>query len=588
MRNGGRGLRSTVGLRLQLLGVLALSLLPLLLLAIAQGVVEFRSEVATQRDRLYAAGAQATEEFGAVLERAAGVASAIAAHPQSRLLHLYRCEVSLQSIATADPVYVSVRMIDPGGAVTCAATTGPERISEADQEWFDRLSAGVPEVFSHIQTSPKTGEPVIVAAHEIRDRGELVGAVALSVDVRTALGRVDISGFPASFALGLSDSEGNRVGLAEAETPLPTFELSPEQLNQARERGGPVTLRSSDAHTVMITPLAGEGIYLVVHGPTVMLDGWAGFDLVGTVLIPVLMWVMALVSVGFATDVFILRWISYLGRFARLYGAGRLDAQPVKASGAPSEVRAFAETMASMASALNERTLELERRVDERGALLREIHHRVKNNLQIIISLINIQAGRATDPVADEVLREMRGRINALAMIHRTLYEADDLRSVDMGEFLDLLASQLAAIASQPGRDIRLTTQVEPVVLEPDQAIPVALFVTEAVTNAYKHAFNARDEGEVLVALSRETDGSGYRVVIEDDGPGPDKTSGTSPGGGTGSSLMEAFAMQLGGRFVRETAGKRGCRVSLSFPAQADGVESAAKTAARRKKRRAS
>ena len=121
------------------------------------------------------------------------------------------------------------------------------------------------------------------------------------------------------------------------------------------------------------------------------------------------MWLLALLCVSLAVDFFVLRWLSYLGRMARLYGSGRLGLQPVRASRAPAEIRTLAETMASMANDLEARTAELENEAEQRGALLREIHHRVKNNLQVTMSFLNIQARRTSDAEARRVLSWSRG-----------------------------------------------------------------------------------------------------------------------------------------------------------------------------------
>jgi hypothetical protein len=139
---------------------------------------------------------------------------------------------------------------------------------------------------------------------------------------------------------------------------------------------------------------------------------------------------LALVSVWLAVDHYVLRWLGYLRRIAAVYGGGRLDVVPVRARNAPGEIRELANTMGEMAASLEKQQNELEASVEQRGALASsEIHHRVKNNLQIIVSLLNLQAGRMTDGEGRTALMEARRRINALSLVHRSLYEADDLTS---------------------------------------------------------------------------------------------------------------------------------------------------------------
>ena len=198
--------------------------------------------------------------------------------------------------------------------------------------------------------------------------------------------------------------------------------------------------------------------------------------------------------------------------------------------------------MSEMATSLEEQHSELEASVEQRGALLREIHHRVKNNLQIIVSLLNLQAGRMADGEGRAALMEARRRINALSLVHRSLYEADDLRAVHMPGFLRELTVNLQQVSDDGSRSISVEAVCDDVAFEPDTAVPIALFVTEAVTNAYKHAFEGRSSGKIVVSL-KASSVEDLTLRISDDGVG----LSDAPDQGTGSSLMEAFAMQVDG-----------------------------------------
>ncbi|MFW5661988.1 MAG: sensor histidine kinase, partial [Oceanicaulis sp.] len=257
---------------------------------------------------------------------------------------------------------------------------------------------------------------------------------------------------------------------------------------------------------------------------------------------------------------FVLRWLTYLGRMARLYGGGRFDLPARRAKSAPFEVRELADTLERMAASLDRQTSELEDVVEQRGALLREIHHRVKNNLQIIVSLLNLQAGRLEDEGARAALYEARRRINALALVHRSLYEAEDLRFVQMRSFLEQLVANLADV-SRDDRKIETVVESDDIAFPPDQAAPLALFITEAITNAYKHAFTDRTTGRITVHLTC-TDGD-CLVAVTDDGVGVSESMRP----GTGSSLMRAFATQLGGVVQDGPAEGGGHRAALRFPA---------------------
>ncbi len=405
--------------------------------------------------------------------------------------------------------------------------------------------------------------PVMTAAHRLPSSDMFAGAVAVDLDVRMALALLRTQDLPEEMSLALSDDEGNLAYVSEAGEGDRLARLPVEALSAVRQTGEPVLLEQIEGapgKVILIAPLTGRGIQLALISPALLMGSWAGFDIVGTVLVPSLMWLLALTCVSLAVGFFVLRWLTYLGRVAKLYGAGRLDVEPVLTRHAPVEIRTLADTMVSMARDLNARTEELETVADQRGALLREIHHRVKSNLQVTMSLLNIQARRASDEEARRVLIEARGRINALALVHRTLYENDDLRTVEMQAFLEQLLHYLGQASGEVHAEIALRVEEADVALDPEQAIPVALFVTEAVTNAFKHAFPDGVSGEVRVNVLTLDDGR-IGVSVRDTGQGLAEDASD----GMGSSIMQAMARRVDGEMERESADGGGTQVWLRF-----------------------
>jgi two-component sensor histidine kinase len=550
------------GLRLQLLAVLTLSLSPLLFLSVAQGVIEFREEQGDQRERFHSIMVQATADLDAALVRSTGVVTALASYPDVQSLRGPRCVETLHAVQTAQPIYSNLKLVDAGGRVICSAIETEESVEISQRPWFVRLRAGDTEAFSEIYLDWSLQRPVMTAAHALRDEAGFSGAIAADLDVQSALRLLRTQELPPEMSLALSDGDGNLSYVSESEDQNRIARLPEEALQQVRTTGAPVLLEGVEGvpgRSLLVAPLAGRDIQLALISPSLLLGSWAGFDIVGTVLVPSLMWLLALLCVSLAVDFFVLRWLSYLGRMARLYGAGRLGLQPVRASRAPAEIRTLAETLASMANDLEVREAELENVAEQRGALLREIHHRVKNNLQVTMSLLNIQARRSGDSEARRVLEEARGRIHALALVHRTLYENDDLRSVSMRPFLEQLLEYLREASSVFGADVEVSVDAADVELDPDLAIPAALFITEAVTNAYKHAFSERG-GRVDVRLVRDTGGK-IAVSVCDNGRG----FAEGDGDGMGTSLMQALSQRLNGRMDRSANPGGGACVSVSF-----------------------
>jgi two-component sensor histidine kinase len=551
------------GLRLQLLAVLTLSLSPLLVLSVAQGVIEFREERQEQLARFHAELVEATAELDTELERTAGFVAGLASYPGLFDMPAEQCVETLQALQTAQPLFANLKLINEHGEVVCSAAESEPVIDAARHVWFARLAGGQDESFSGVYLDWLLHRPVMTAAHRLPSSDMFAGAVAVDLDVRSALALLRTQDLPEEMSLALSDDEGNLAYVSEAGEGDRLARLPGDALANVRETGEPVVLEQisgAPGKVILIAPLTGRGVQLALISPALLMGSWAGFDIVGTVLVPSLMWLLALTCVSLAVGFFVLRWLAYLGRVARLYGAGRLDVQPVLARHAPVEIRTLADTMESMARDLNARTEELETVADQRGALLREIHHRVKNNLQVTMSLLNIQARRATDDEARRVLIEARGRINALALVHRTLYENDDLRTVEMHAFLEQLLHYLGQASSELQSDILLRVDEADVSLDPEQAIPVALFVTEAVTNAFKHAFPDGASGEVRVSVQMLEDGR-VGVSVRDTGQG----LGADSADGMGSSIMQAMARRVNGEMERYKAEAGGTQVWLRF-----------------------
>ena len=208
-------------------------------------------------------------------------------------------------------------------------------------------------------------------------------------------------------------------------------------------------------------------------------------------LFPLLTFGLALVAVLVVTDRVVVRWLAYLQRIASLYARGRFRVRPVQAEQAPPEIRDLAETLEHMADAIVGRDAALRDNLAQKDALMREIHHRVKNNLQVISSLLNMQQRALTDPAARAAMCDTRQRITALALIYRALYQGPDLKRVDLRPFLEELTAQLVAGEIGTGPAVRTELAADALVIDPDQLAPLALFAVEAITNAQKHAFAA-------------------------------------------------------------------------------------------------
>jgi two-component sensor histidine kinase len=219
--------------------------------------------------------------------------------------------------------------------------------------------------------------------------------------------------------------------------------------------------------------------------------------------------------------------------------------------------------MAELSSELDDLAVLIVEREETRKALAMEVHHRVKNNLQIVTSLLNMQASRIENPAAREALGQTRARIGALALIHRILYEKADDGSQATLE-ISRLISELCAQFRQWNSDrteIVFSCDSAPCSVPLDSAMPLALFAVEAVTNAYAYAFPNALSGSVRLQFRCSADGEASLAIV-DDGIGFDTAHNVNS---MGRELMNGFAEQLGGRLLIESNPKSGTEVRLDY-----------------------
>jgi len=188
----------------------------------------------------------------------------------------------------------------------------------------------------------------------------------------------------------------------------------------------------------------------------------------------------------------------------------------------------------------------------EKTALLNEVHHRVKNNLQVITSLLRLEDGRARDANTHGVLREMQGRIRSMALVHETLYRSGTFSSIDLHQYLQEVATGAFRAQAHSGNVVRLALALAPTKTSMDQATPCGLLINELISNSLKHAFNGQTSGEVRVRL-QPAEGIGsqvgtlWRLSVSDTGVGLPADFEQRRKESLGLQLVSDLVRQLGG-----------------------------------------
>jgi PAS domain S-box-containing protein len=203
----------------------------------------------------------------------------------------------------------------------------------------------------------------------------------------------------------------------------------------------------------------------------------------------------------------------------------------------------------------------LRRSLQEKEILLKEVHHRVKNNMQVISSLLNLQSASLKDKSAVSMFRESQNRVKSMSLVHEILYQSQDLASVDFAVYAKQLVASLQKSFGAKTGEISVIVRVGAVSMDIDEAIPCGLIINELVSNALKYAFPKKRSGEIIVEMKKKRPAS-IVLSIRDTGVGMKKRSG--PSSSLGLKLVTALTEQLKGTITIES--KRGTSVTIEFP----------------------
>jgi PAS domain S-box-containing protein len=161
--------------------------------------------------------------------------------------------------------------------------------------------------------------------------------------------------------------------------------------------------------------------------------------------------------------------------------------------------------------------------LEEKEVMLREIHHRVKNNMQIILSLLRIQSRVLQDEKTVEMFRQSQNRIKSMALIHEALYKSGDLAKIDFSDYINRMTTHLLSLYRQDLGEVSVKQETEGIYLDINRAIPCGLIISELVSNSLKHAFPNKGEGRIFIRMSQNKDGK-YTLIVKDTGVGyPDE-----------------------------------------------------------------
>jgi two-component sensor histidine kinase len=192
--------------------------------------------------------------------------------------------------------------------------------------------------------------------------------------------------------------------------------------------------------------------------------------------------------------------------------------------------------------------------------MLKEIHHRVKNNMQIISSLLQLQMDKIEDPQVRVLMRESESRIRSLALVHEKLYQSENLASIDLGDYIDSLGRYLLQTYSNIKVDLQL--HIEPLMISLDKAIPCGLILNELITNTLKHAFVSGQSGQIDISL-KQCGANDCCLRVADNGKGLPAGFDWHQADTLGMQLIDGLAHQIGAKL--NVASDGGTVTQLTF-----------------------
>ena len=211
------------------------------------------------------------------------------------------------------------------------------------------------------------------------------------------------------------------------------------------------------------------------------------------------------------------------------------------------EINKLLEEEAIAKQSLNEKAIILNEHIEEKDIMLKEIHHRVKNNLQVITSLLSLQNSFIEKEEIKSIFKKSQNRINSMAMIHEMLYQSDQLSRIEFEVYAKALINNIIETMSPNSEKISLEIESQEIFLNLDTAIPLALIVNEIATNALKYGISNMDNGNIFLKLDQDEEKQ-FHMIIGDNGPGMDQSKFDHSRQSLGMMLIKNLSLQIQGK----------------------------------------
>tara|TARA_R110002049_G_scaffold117332_2_gene270471 strand:- start:49296 stop:51020 length:1725 start_codon:yes stop_codon:yes gene_type:complete len=534
------------GLTIRVLLFLSLALLPIGLIA----VVQTRQIADQSRDSaelsLIAVTEQASAAERRVIQEAFGAAEALTSIVRLRRNDPAECTDFLMEYKEASKIYSLVGFVALDGKMTCSSTG--EEFDFSKSKSFQSLVANPVRRASAVPEGSISKRAVTLINAPVYESSKLIGFMAISIPHETIDNIRDTSAARTNVAMMTLNKRGdiltteNGLEVAESEYPRDIA------LSLLTTRDASVFMTGNQKgveRAYAIVPIVPDTVYALSVWPNDTPFLSSGISTRLSALLPIVMWLASLIVAFWALNRLAIAHIRKLGRQMRRFALNRTLPNANLGPSVPTELVEMESAFIGMAESILRDEATLEDSLRQKNILLKEVHHRVKNNLQLISSIMNMQIRQAKSDDAKFVLRRLQDRILSLATVHKNLYQNDDLVRVDAGALLHEIVNQLLSVGLPPGSRVDVEQKYENIRLDADDAAPLTLLVSEAVTNALKYLPDAGD-GKPRIEINLAYDGPDRAKLEIRNTIGEGSTA--APGTGLGSRLILAFTRQLNGQ----------------------------------------
>lgn len=547
--------RSRLSLRLQVIVAMAIVLSPLLIM----GAIHARSENQFTRQVRYfeleQAGQSRLMEVEGILARARTALRLIVTSDRD-----WSCAQLVPRFGQLDLPLRNILRFDTNGVVTCNSMgEGLVGTPMPQLDWNDRMRKGLDGLEASGQPAMALGDPALyIVRRTSDDNGEFSGSFAVTLaleELSARLGRSQNNTYTTAFVI-----PGGRVVGSNIVSGVPmewtsdaavldrtTYRLKPEQ-------GPPLD--------VVLLPVSTDGLWIMVGAPAVR----QRTEVLFAITVPVLAYLAALLAVSWIADAMVLRWLERIRiRILDMRSSSQYVPLTPELSRAPVEMQQVAAAFDDLTSRVSKHESDLQRALVQMKAAFREVHHRVKNNLQVMLSMLKLQ-GRGEPLVETQAaLKVAARRVAMMAAVHHTLLNEGDLNTVEAMDLFNAICNQIDEQQGWAEVGRHISPDVSPGMLPADMAVPIAMFVLEAVGLLCPDA-DEEDGADVKLKFHKTSEGA-CRLMLtcgraedEDDAEMDRDTN----------LFLSAFARQIGGTVAVDGSSNELITIELDFTVAAD------------------